>query len=207
MSDRQIDGLDEIDDTDLSAALGTMSVDNLMKGKTHGYKKRHGAGRPRNLDILLRRAKALELRRAGFTWQDISNRKALGYKDARQAQRDVHRLLQQMIDTPAREVLALELSRLDAITQVLWNAVRQGDLASIRELMQSMRMRQDLLGLTKINIQHQHVTVTDLDNEIHRLTRELEKLDGVSDEGRDVGGTSVSDRDELEEARKAAGLE
>lgn len=203
LTDEQIDGLAPIAEEDLSRALGTMSVDNILKGKTQGYKKRNGLGRSRSLDIMLRRAKALELRRAGFTWQEIANRKSLGYNSARNAQRDVHRLLQQMIDTPAKEVLALELSRLDAITQALWTNVRNGDLAAIDRIYAAMRMRHTLLGLDQININHSVVTVTDLDREIERLTSEMKKYE---DGSRDQGGTSISDAEELEEARKAAGL-
>jgi hypothetical protein len=203
LTDEQIEGTAPVDDSQLEQALGGMKLDNLLKNKSQGYKKRHGFGRPRSLDVLLRRAKALELRRAGFTWQEIANRKSLGYSSARNAERDVHRLLQQMIDTPAKEVLALELSRLDAVTQVLWQQVRGGDLGAINALFQSMKMRADLLGLNQINIRHEHVTVNDLDQEIERLTKELEQFD--KDE-RDSEGTSISDKEELEAARRAAGL-
>lgn len=202
LSDEQIDGTEEITEDELSRALGGMSVDNLMRNKSHSYKKRNGLGRPKSLDVMLRRAKALELRRAGFTWQEIANRKVLGYSSARAVQRDVARLLSQMIDVPAREVLGVELSRLDAITQALWSNVRSGDLASIDRVFTAMRHRAELLGLHHININHTVDVKTEMDKEIQRLTQELESL-----EKKDEGGTSISNKDELEIARQAAGLD
>jgi hypothetical protein len=203
LTEGQIEGTESISTEDLSNALGGVSVDNILKGKRVGYKRRNGLGRARSLDTMLRRAKALELRRAGFTWQEIANRKSLGYTSARNAQRDVHRLLQQLIDTPAKEVLAIELSRLDAITQALWQQVRNGDLPAIDRIYSAMRIRHSLLGLDQININHSVVTVSDLDREIERLTVEMKKYD---EGARDSGGTSISDQEELEEARRAAGL-
>jgi hypothetical protein len=205
LSDEQIDDLAPISEDDLSNALGGVSIRNLNAGKTLGQRKRRSLGSPRSLDALLRRAKALELRRAGFTWQEIADRKSLGYTTPRHVQRDVMRLLSQLIDQPAQEVIALELSRLDAITQALWQNVRNGDLPATDRLFMAMRMRQELLGLHKINIEHSVVTVSDLDREIARLTVEMSELDAKA-KGRDEGGTSISDRQELEEAQRAAGL-
>lgn len=203
LSDAQIDNKAVVTEEELSEVIGGVSVHNILKGKRHSQKIREARGGPRSLDAMLRRAKALELRRAGFSWDEIANRKSLGYDNGRRAQRDVMRLLSQMIDTPAQEVLALELSRLDAITQALWQQVRNGELAAVDRLLNAMRMRQELLGLHKINITQTVVTVSELDKEIERLTADMKKYDEGS---RDQSGTSISDREELEAARKAAGL-
>lgn len=111
-----------------------------------------GKGRPatdgKAIDVAKRRAQLLELRRAGYTFQEIVTRHPeLGYRSASNAVQDAQRALHKLVDEPARDVLALELSRLNALTQGLWKAARSGDEKAVDRVLRVMERRAKLLGL------------------------------------------------------------
>ena len=102
----------------------------------------------RRIDVARRRARLLELRRAGLTFQEIVDQHPdLGYKRASNAAQDATRALRKVLEEPARDVLALELSRLDALTQALWTAARRGDVKAVDRIVRIMERRARLLGL------------------------------------------------------------
>lgn len=122
------------------------------------------------IDVAKRRAEALELRRAGLTFQDIADR--LGYKHRSAAHKDVQRALEKLIFEPAQDVLALELSRLDALTQTLWAQARRGDLQAIDRIVKLMNRRAKYLGLDAPE-RHEVITLDAIEAEIARLSSEL----------------------------------
>lgn len=67
---------------------------------------------PRRIGVAIRRAKALEMRAAGLSYQDIVAA-GLGYKTRAAAAQDVQRALAETVGEPAAEVRVLELLRLD----------------------------------------------------------------------------------------------
>lgn len=110
-------------------------------------------GRRTNAENLRRKEEArerathgLELRKAGATWQEIAN--ALGYSDQSSAKRAVDRLMNGIKLDAAKDVVALDLQRLDEYQMRCTQALRQtGDLNQIDRLLRIMEARYRLLGI------------------------------------------------------------
>lgn len=187
--------LDDGDPEEWRQTLSTMGVANMSRKRGYGNARRHSVSNPRNIDVALRRAKALELRRAGYSYEEISRVKSLGYTGVAQVSKDMQRLFQQMLDEPAKDVLALELSRLEAVIRYLWQQVRNGDLPAMDRLFHAMKIKHNLLGLNR-PIQHQMVSSDTMDAEIQRLTGELQGMDqpkALSSGALSAGGSQVLD--------------
>ncbi len=106
---------------------------------------RSSRGAPRSAEVARRRAQALELRRAGVTWQEIANR--LGYRTASAACQDVRRGMEDIVRVPAQQHIAEEVDRLDAMLQGLWPSARKGGVQSIDRVLKIMDRRARYLGL------------------------------------------------------------
>lgn len=104
-----------------------------------------GPNSPRRVKVAQRRGKALEMRRAGYRLDEIAA--ALGYRSRSAVSQDLSRALARIVDEPARDVLALELSRLDGLTRASWKQAAQGDLAAVDRVLRIMQRRARLLGL------------------------------------------------------------
>lgn len=106
-------------------------------------------------------AQATNLRRAGLTFTRIAELLAKstdivtprGYNRA-SAYRDVRQGLDRIIEEPARELLELELSRLDDMQAIYWQQVRQGDQKAGKLVLDIMRQRSRYIGLDS-PIKHQ----------------------------------------------------
>lgn len=113
----------------------------------------HNMTSPKYLEAVERARKALELRKAGYGFQIISEQ--LGYSDSSGAYRAVRRALMRTIQEPADEVRKLELERLDKILTALWPAAIAGKWLAIDRVLLIMERRARLLGLdapTKVDI-------------------------------------------------------
>lgn len=73
---------------------------------------------PDNAGAKIRARKALELRAEGKSYQEIAD--LLGYSNRGTAYRTIHRALAHEVTAPARELINLELQRLDAIQEAHW---------------------------------------------------------------------------------------
>lgn len=94
-----------------------------------------------------RQAKALELRRAGLSYREIAAKIGIGKS---QAQRLVEAGLEQVrdeVDAEARDLKAIELSRLDAMLSGLWPDARRGAHGAVDRVLRIMERRAKLLGL------------------------------------------------------------
>lgn len=92
-----------------------------------------------------RRGRALELRKAGATFEQIAQQ--IGYADRHTARDAVMRGLQDLTRDNAEEVLELELSRLDALLVGLWGPARRGDTQAVQTILKVMERRSKYLGL------------------------------------------------------------
>jgi len=101
--------------------------------------------RPARIHAAERQARALELRKAGATFQQIADQ--LGYANRAAARNAVMRALQSIIGEPAQELRQLELERLDAMMLGLWPRARKGDEAAVDRVLKIMERRAKLLGL------------------------------------------------------------
>lgn len=93
-----------------------------------------------------RQAQALELKKAGATYEEIA--KALGYTHRSSARAAVKAAIDRIGLEPAKDVVVMDLMRLDEMQKRLTAAMRAGDLAAIPMLMNVMRERRSLVGWT-----------------------------------------------------------
>lgn len=101
----------------------------------------------KRLEQLARERKALQLKRAGASYDTIA--RECGYQSKSGAWEAVKRALAASVpDEAAEDVRRLELSRLDAITTALWPKVVKGDLPAIDRALKVSAARLELLART-----------------------------------------------------------
>lgn len=113
--------------------------------KTQTRKKGRGAGSKRSLVARKRAAQALELRLAGFTWQEIADE--VKYRQASTAYNAVSDLLDRVACERVEEYRTLELARLDALQAGLWSDAIRGAVDKVQAVLKIMERRAKLLGL------------------------------------------------------------
>lgn len=99
---------------------------------------------PKQIAMAERRAEVLGLRRKGCSFPTIARQ--VGTSTAT-AYRDVVASIAQITREPARELLTLELLRLDDLQRRVYAAALNGDTRAINVLLQIMDRRARLLGL------------------------------------------------------------
>ncbi|TCO47314.1 hypothetical protein [Actinocrispum wychmicini] len=92
-----------------------------------------------------RRGRALELRKAGASYEQIAQQ--CGYSHRATAHRAVTQALASVADELAADVRTLELSRLDSMLMGLWRAARDGDASAVDRVLKIMERRAKILGL------------------------------------------------------------
>lgn len=100
--------------------------------------------RGRSVEKALRRAKALQLKLAGYTYARIAQE--LGIHES-QVYKDVQQAIRQYTEEPAREVREQELARLDGLLTSLWYKATTGDMFAVDRVIKIMERRAKLLGL------------------------------------------------------------
>lgn len=76
-------------------------------------------------------AKALQLREAGLTYEQIASQLGVSYA---QAYKDVNEALENTYREPADSLREVESRRLDALQRALWPKAMQGQLGAIDRL-------------------------------------------------------------------------
>lgn len=92
-----------------------------------------------------KRAKALKLRAAGHTFEQIA--KMVGYSDRGRAYHEMQIAIADITKEPAAEVIEYEKMRLDALLLGIWPQATGGDLRAIDRVLKIMERRSSLLGL------------------------------------------------------------
>ncbi len=94
-----------------------------------------------------RKARAVELATQGYTYQQIADE--LGYAN----RGTVHRLVQQtLLDHQADSVAtlrAVEVARLDALQQALWDRAMRGHVPAVQAVVRIIQARARVLGLVQ----------------------------------------------------------
>ena len=94
-----------------------------------------------------RRLQALELRKAGASYQQIGERLGISNGQAFQdVKREMAKIAEQATEL-ATEVRQMELERLDAMHLGLWPEARKGHLGAVDRVLRIMERRASLLGL------------------------------------------------------------
>ena len=91
------------------------------------------------------REKALDLRRAGWSFEDIAAE--VGYANKGSAHRAVKQGIAAITRESATELIELELSRLDDLLAGLYEQARNGDLFAVDRALKIMDQRAKFLGL------------------------------------------------------------
>jgi AraC-like DNA-binding protein len=152
MSNRPRDG--SMTDAEIATARGagaisgtTMDASASNKNMRTSKNRKRGESKisPRRIDSQERVAKALELRKAGETLQQIADQ--LGYANPSAVYAAIRRTLDQIVVPAVEEYRKMELERLDALQLAVWPAARRGDYQAIDRVLKIMERRARLLGL------------------------------------------------------------
>lgn len=92
-----------------------------------------------------KRSKALELRRAGMSYEDIAE--AVGYRNRGSAHRAVSQAMAAVARDADDDLMGLELDRLDRMQRGLWPAAAKGDPKAVAAVLSIQTQRTKLLGL------------------------------------------------------------
>lgn len=107
----------------------------------------HNERNARSVIKLQRQQAALELRRSGLSYSEIAHRIGIGKTTAHRLIEDAIREASATINDEAREMKALELSRLDGMLAGLWTDARRGNVQAVDRVLKIMERRAKLLGL------------------------------------------------------------
>ena len=100
---------------------------------------------PRRIEVVDKQRKAVELRMAGRTWQEIAD--ALGYADHSGAVRAVQDSLRKTLGAPSAEFRELTLERLTKILQVQWPNMLRGEVPAAKLCLQTIGDMRQLMGV------------------------------------------------------------
>ena len=89
----------------------------------------------------------MELRKAGFSYTQIGNEIGITASTACKHVTAQLRMLSEKCTEEAREVIKLELERLDSLLVGLWQAARHGEVEKVDRVLKIMNRRAHLLGL------------------------------------------------------------
>ena len=130
-----------------------------------------------NPQLIDKERKALELRRAGMSYDEIAV--AVGYKNNSGAWRAVQRAMKRTLrESGADEVRDQELDRLDRLQRAVWPRAIQGDLPAVGAVLRIMERRSKMLGLDApitANIAVEHFDGQTVDAEVQRIMATLQQ--------------------------------
>jgi hypothetical protein len=101
----------------------------------------------RRLSAAQKRVRALELRRAGKTFEQIASE--VGYRSKSSAHDAVMKGLHETLAEPADELRSLEAERLNELLAGLWEKAKSGDLWAVDRALSIMERRAKLFGLDR----------------------------------------------------------
>ncbi|MGL6014359.1 MAG: hypothetical protein ACRC0J_23060, partial [Shewanella oncorhynchi] len=114
--------------------------------KTAKKKPRGGiVTRPETAIAKIKAAKAVELRMEGKTFDEIAAE--CGYKHRQSAFDAVKRALEMVVREPAKELIKIDLERLDKMWTVPYLNAQSGDVQALAACIKIMERRSKLLGL------------------------------------------------------------
>ena len=108
---------------------------------------------PRRINAVEKQRRAVELRLAGRTWQEIAD--ALGYSSHTSAIDAVKTALRKTLDEPSAEFRQLTLERLTKILQVQWPNMLRGEVQAAKICLQAIGDMRQLMGVdTPSRVEH-----------------------------------------------------
>jgi hypothetical protein len=135
---------------------------------------------PERIALAEKERQALDLRKAGVTFEQIANK--LGYSDRSGAAKAVRRALTDTIQEPADELRRLECERLDTLLRALWPAAISGKWLAIDRCLSIMDRRARLLGLdAPVRMKHDVITHDAFAQAVAELEAEIVELEATGD--------------------------
>jgi hypothetical protein len=98
-----------------------------------------------NIEAVDKRKHVVELRRSGLGWDEIA--KQAGYASRGAAYTAFTLALKEVVREPTRELVELELQRLDTLFMAMWELAKGGDYQATDRAIRIMERRAKLLGL------------------------------------------------------------
>ena len=118
-----------------------------MAGKTARKKRKHPDRKREEPRVLENRLRALKLRKAGGTYEQIAELLGVGTTQAfRYVQHELDKLRDECPEVAA-DVRDLELQRLDDMLHGIWEAAIKGNTQAIQKVLSIMERRARFLGL------------------------------------------------------------
>lgn len=100
---------------------------------------------PTRVRSTMRKAKALELRAEGLTWDEVA--KQSGYKSPQAAQLSVRNALEATLKEPADHLRLIELQRLEMLQKTWFPKAVEGDRDAAAVVLKISERRSKLMGL------------------------------------------------------------
>lgn len=122
--------------------------------------------------IATRRVKALELRKAGFSYREIAKQLGVDVKTAHDDVMAELLVLREATVSDAKALREIELERSDVAIKGLWNKVKDGDTQAISALVRVQERRAKLLGIDAPAKSEQQHSFTLTPADISKLTDE-----------------------------------
>lgn len=101
----------------------------------------------RRIEAQERRAKAVQLRRMGWSYGRIANQLGITKSSAHKAVTKAMTEVQQLLDTDAETARAMELERLDELQSYLWLPASKANAQAVEKILKIMERRAKLMGL------------------------------------------------------------
>ncbi len=141
-----------------------------------------------------RQRQALELRKAGATYQQIADQ--LGFKHASSAGKSVKKAIDNLGTEEAEDLRIIEVARLNHLMLAIWDRCQAGDLKAIDRALRIQQRLSDLMGLDaparseSVSVQAHVVTIEgDKDDYI----RALQKARGELPDGTVIDAEVIED--------------
>jgi AraC-like DNA-binding protein len=136
-----------------------------------------------------RRRQALELRKAGASYQDIAS--GLGYHDQSGARKAVIKAFGEVIHEPVAELRTLQTERLNHMLMTLWPRVQQGDDSAIRTSLAVMDKMDRLQGTEQAPAPGSTTTVNQtgilvIDGNKDDYIAQMRKMAGIDANGHNI---------------------
>ena len=142
----------------------------------------------RRLDAAEKQRRAVELRMAGRTFQEIAD--TLGYSTHSGAINAVKDALQKTLGVPSAEFRELTLERLTKILQVQWPNMLRGEVSAAKVCLQAIGDMRQLMGVdTPARVEHSGPDGSPIQHEV--VTLELADITEALSALRDAGAIRV----------------
>ena len=148
-----------------------------MSEETSRGRNKSNASTEQRLTTAQKRAKAIQLRIAGASYEQIAAK--VGYASRGAAHKAVNEEIAKIPREPAKDLLALELQRLDAMHLALWTqAIQEKDQFAIDRIVKLMDHRAKLTGLYQMQAEDNSEAVK---TALLDFARGLDKIVGGDD--------------------------